>query len=114
MRLHPRHVAVSKAKIDISTGMSNILRVLNLTWPDTLYHVARVKLQLLREMGVEYPDPLPAAAIPSAERVVSSTFYGVMLEYDLTQVELYQLITEWEFSAANGMLRLEREEWSHE
>lgn len=108
VQLSPRHIPVSEAWIEIAAGMENILRVLDISWYETLYYVARIKLQLLREMGVEIPDSLPVENIPDAEHVIGSAFYMPMLKHDLTQAELYQLITTWEMREANGMIKEER------
>lgn len=108
--LNPRYVPVAGAWIEIAAGMDNILRALNLGWYDALYYVARTKLQLLREMGASIASELPPEGIPDAEHIIGSAFYMPMIKYDLTQAELYSLISRWESREATGMIKDERGE----
>lgn len=108
VRLHARHVIVSNAWLEITAGMENVLRALNLSWYDALYYVARIKLQLLREMGATILAEVPPEETPDNEHIIGSAFYQPMMKYELTQSELYSLITQWETREANGMLKDER------
>lgn len=108
MRLHPRVPITQRGSIDVKEGLDKIISTLDLSFEDALYHVAMVKAQLLREMGAEVPDLIPAEQIPANQHILALAVYGPMTEYGLTQIELYQIITEWEMSESKYMLRYER------
>lgn len=110
MKLDPRYRIVSRADAEIRIELSAVLDVLEISWVDILYHIAMIKAVLLTEMGATTAPRIKSEDIPDNHHVIASAFYRYLMQYELTNAELYHIITEWELREARGMIRAERNE----